>query len=234
MIPLFLLNAVWGQSTVLLYNCGLLAQQSDRANADAIPIRTTTYTNNLFVNPYFLPMLQQSVLYTATTNNNLLTWGGHIGDTYTARYPQSAGGKATIRLKTTADTSNNDAPNVNNGSVVPIAEDGTLRFQGTERPGIYQVEIQTQGKLQRDFFAVNVDATEADLARIPIQQAAVRVGARTTADAETEEATLETDAYNVKRQGKEIWGELLLLAVCLMLLESFLSNREKALTIGEA
>ena len=142
-------------------------------------------------------------------------------------------GKATIRLKTTVDTSHNDGSDVDNGTVVPIAEDGTLRFQGTERPGIYQVEIQTQGRLQRDFFAVNVDATEADLARIPLQQAAARVGARTTADAETEGTTVKADAYNVKRHGREIWGELLLLTVCLMLLENFLSNREKAVTVGE-
>ena len=83
-------------------------------------------------------------------------------------------GKRLFVLKTTADTSYNDGSDVDNGIVVPIAEDGTLRFQGTERPGIYQVEIQTQGRLQRDFFAVNVDATEADLARIPLQQAAAR------------------------------------------------------------
>ena len=226
----FLIERSQGSSTVLLYNCGLLAQQRKAPDTNATPL----YTNNLFVNPYFLPMLQQSVLYTATANSNLLTWGGHIGDTYTARYPQSAGGKATIRLKNSVDTSHNDGSEIDNSTVVPIAEDGTLRFQGTERPGIYQVEIQTQGRLQRDFFAVNVDATEADLTRIPLQQAAARVGARTTADAETEGATVEADAYNVKRQGKEIWGELLLLAVCLMLLESFLSNREKAVTVGEA
>lgn len=225
----FLIERSQGTSTVLLYNCGLLTQQSRTSNTNATALHTTTYTNNLFVNPYFLPMLQQSVLYTATANSNLLTWGGHIGDTYTARYPQSAGGKATIRLKT-----DNDDPDVDNSTVAPITEDGTLRFQGTERPGIYQIEIQTQDRRQRDFFAVNVDATEADLAQIPLQQAAARVGARTTADTETEGATVEVDAYNVKRHGKEIWGELLLLTVCLMLLESFLSNREKALTVGEA
>ena len=230
----FLIERSQGTSTVLLYNCGLLAQQRNTSDTNATPLRATTYTNNLFVNPYFLPMLQQSVLYTATANSNLLTWGGHIGDTYTARYPQSAGGKATIRLKNSVDTSHNDDSEIDNSTVVPIAEDGTLRFQGTERPGIYQVEIQTQGRLQRDFFAVNVDATEADLARIPLQQAAARVGAPTTAGTETEGTTVEADAYNVKRQGKEIWGELLLLAVCLMLLESFLSNREKAVTVGEA
>ena len=229
----FLIEGGHGTSTVLLYNCGLLTHQSNAPSRNATPLRATTYTNNLFVNPYFLPMLQQSVLYTATAKRNLLTRGEHIGDTYTARYPQSAGGKATIRLKATVDTSHNDGSDIDNGTVVPIAEDGTLRFQGTERPGIYQVEIQTQGRLQRDFFAVNVNATEADLSRIPLQQAAARVGAQTTADAETEGTTVEADAYNVKRHGREIWGELLLLTVCLMLLESFLSNREKALTVGE-
>ena len=34
-----------------------------RPVTNATPLRATTYTNNLFVNPYFLPMLQQSVLY---------------------------------------------------------------------------------------------------------------------------------------------------------------------------
>ena len=83
---------------------------------------------------------------------------------------------------------------------------------------------------------------EADLAQIPLQQAAARVGAQTTADAKTEGTTKAAEAYNVKRHGREIWGELLLLAVCFMLLESFLSNRsthsslgrgENALTVGE-
>ena len=202
----------------------------------------TPYTNDLLVNPYFLPMLQQSVLYTAMANRNLLTWGGYVGDTYTARYPRSAGGKASIRLKTAVDIPESADADADNSTVVPIAEDGTLQFQGTERPGIYQVEVRTQDRLQRDFFAVNVDAAEADLAQIPLQQAAARVGAQTTADAETEGTTVADEAYNVRRHGREIWGELLLLAVCFMLLESFLSNRgshafqgsgENSLTVGE-
>ena len=126
--------------------------------------------------------------------------------------------------------------------MVPIAEDGTLQFQGTERPGIYQVEVRTQNRRQRDFFAVNVNAEEADLAQIPLQQAAARVGAQTATDKTTEGTTVAADAYNMKRHGREIWGELLLLAVCLMLLENFLSNRgphpsqgrdESLLTVGE-
>lgn len=244
----FLIERNQGTSTVLLYNCGLLRRQPNTPSANARRSHTTAATNDLLVNPYFLPMLQQSVLYTATANRNLSTWSGHIGDTYTARYPRSAGGKASIRLKSTVDTTpENAGTDADNSIVVPIAEDGTLQFQGTERPGIYQVEVRTQDRLQRDFFAVNVDAAEADLAQIPLQQAAARVGAQTTADEETGAITVADEAYNVKRHGREIWGELLLLAVCCMLLESFLSNRgshplhgkgdnpdnDGALTVGE-
>ena len=238
----FLVERNQGTSTVLLYNCGLLIQQPNTPSANAGPSRATADTNDLLVNPYFLPILQQSVLYTAIASRNLLTWNGHVGDTYTGRYPRSAGGKASIGLKTTVDTPDNDSTDADNSSVVPIAEDGTLQFQGTERPGIYEVEVRTQDRLQRDFFAVNVDATEADLSQIPLQQAAARVDAQTTADEGAGGTTVAAEAYNVKRHGREIWGELLLLAVCFMLLESFLSNRsthsslgrdENALTVGE-
>lgn len=256
----FLVERSRGTGTVLLYNCGLmgLSRKSTRGlrrsqqpavsgqeekdplseNRFTDGFRQSTvsdngYANDLLVNPYFLPMLQQSVLYTSIASNNLLTWDGHIGATYTAYYPLSAGGKAVIGYKR--------APSVNEGlltedrsTVVPIAEDGTLRFQGTERPGIYQVEVRTQDSVERDFFAVNVDPTEADLTEIPLAQAAARVGAQTTADPEGGETAVAADVYNVKRHGREIWGELLVLVVCLMLLESFLSNRESALTVGES
>ena len=263
----FLVERSQGTSTVLLYNCGLLVQQttppmeSGLQTPPTTSTRATTYTNDLLVNPYFLPMLQQSVLYTTIASNNLLTWGGHIGDTYTAHYPRSAGGKASIRLMETvssqqeeigsAETSllrETDSPNHPLDSdtrqqstsgwfdpiaILPIAEDGTLRFQGTEHPGIYQVEVRTRDSIQRDFFAVNVDTTEADLTEIPLAQAAARVGAQATADQEIDGTTVAADAYNVKRHGREIWGELLVLVVCLMLLESFLSNRESTLAAGE-
>ncbi len=221
----FLIERSDGTGTVLLYNCGLFAQQNSNSDAGAGSPTAGTYANDLLVNPYFLPVLQQSVLYTAAANNNLVTWGGHVGDTYTARYPRSAGGKATIELKSDTDTVKNDDSGADNISVVPIAEDGTLQFRGTERPGIYQVEVRTQDRRQRDFFAVNVDAREADLVQIPLQQAAARVDAQAGTDAATEGTTIAADAYNMKRHGREIWGELLLLTVCLMLFESYLSNR---------
>ena len=267
----FLVERSQGASTVLLYNCGLMAvshqpsaiskenrvageddsnRHNDLLTADRRPLKAN-YTNDLLVNPYFLPMLQQSVLYTTIASNHLLTWGGHVGDTYTAHYPRSAGGKASIHLMTVSgqrlalsrrfptrglrrnqqegmgspETSLPRTDSRQPIAILPIAEDGTLRFQGTERPGIYQVEVRTQGSIQRDFFAVNVDTAEADLTEIPLAQAATRIGAQATADPEINETTVVADAYNVKRHGREIWGELLILVVCLMLLESFLSNR---------
>ncbi len=238
----FLIERSDGTGTVLLYNCGLFPQQNGNSNVGAGPSSATTYSNDLLVNPYFLPILQQSVLYTAAANDNRVTWGGHIGNTYTARYPRSAGGKATIELKTDTDTLADDGSDTDNINVVPIAEDGTLQFRDTERPGIYQVEVQTRDSRQRDLFAVNVDPREADLVQIPLQQAAARVGAQAGTDEATEGTTITADAYNMKRHGREIWGELLLLTVCLMLFESYLSNRgthsvigtgENALTAGE-
>ena len=228
----FLVERIRGTSAVLLYNCGLLAQQGAAATA-----------NDLLVNPYFLPMLQQSVMYAAMASSNSLTWAGHVGDTYTAYYPRSAGGKASIGLMAVSGQSeqfvvdkastparqstDNQQSTINSqNTVVPIGEDGAMRFQGTERPGIYQIEVQTRGGIQRDFFAVNVDANEADLAQIPFQQAAARVGAQTTVTEKTEALAVATDPYELRRHGREIWGELLILAVCLMMLESFLSNRE--------
>ena len=251
----FLVERSQGTSAVLLYNCGLMAvsEQQKRATSPDNLLTDSHYTNDLLVNPYFLPILQQSVLYAAIASNNILTWGGHVGDTYTAYYPRSAGGKASMHLMAVSDQpsvsvsrqqeevgSPETALLRTNGfqrfpiAILPIAEDGTLRFQGTERPGIYQVEVRTQDGIQRDFFAVNVDTTEADLTEIPLSQAAARIGAQTTAGPESGETTVAADAYNVKRHGREIWGELLVLVVCLMLLESFLSNRDSALTVGES
>ena len=241
----FLIERSQGTSAVLLYNCGLLAQQATTSMKSGLEASLTP--NDLLVNPYFLPILQQSVLYAAIASNNILTGGGHVGDTYTAHYPRSAGGKAIVSYQLSVTGHERESSLDENrftedqrlktespSTVVPIAEDGTLRFQDTERPGIYQVEVRTQDRIRRDFFAINVDTTEADLTEIPLSQVAARIGAQATADPEVGETPVTADAYNVKRHGREIWGELLVFVICLMLLESFLSNRERALTVGES
>ena len=188
---------------VLLYNCRLQTQ---------------------LLNPYFLPLLQQSVLYASVMTGQgriSLQADVQVGEPWTARYPRSAGATATIKRTAASEPT---------PAVVPIAEDGTLRFEGTEHPGIYQSEVRTQGRLQRDFFAVNVKTTESDLTPIDMAKAAARIGAQTPMA--NEAAETGADAYDVQRHGREIWGELLILAVSLLFIESFVSNRGSTSTTG--
>ena len=201
----FLIERRAGRSNILIFNCGL----QQRANS-----------NELLVNPYFLPLIQHSVLYVmrSDTKKNI-----NIGETYIAHYPQNPGGRAWIK--------NVESPDSDTISAVAIAEDGTMRYELSEQPGIYQVEVQTKDSLLRDFFAVNVQADEANLTSISLQQASQRVDAQTEITPET--GVLDTEELDIRRHGREIWGELLILTVCLMLLEGFLSNRASKSTAGE-
>lgn len=201
----FLIERRDGKNHILFFNYGL-QQQSN---------------NELLVNPYFLPLLQHSVLYVMRSNTQKNI---NVGEVYTASYPQNSGGRAWIKRLESSDE--------NAMTAVPISEDGSLRFESTELPGIYQVDIKGQDRLFRDFFAVNTSTAEADLTPIPLQQASERVNAQPGSTNETGE--LDTEALDIQRHGREIWGELLILAVCLLLLEGFLSNRASTFTAGEA
>lgn len=201
----FLIERREGRSNILIFNCGL----QQRANS-----------NELLVNPYFLPLIQHSVLYVmrSDTKKNI-----NIGESFIAHYPQNPGGRAWIK---NIESSDSDVM-----SAVAIDEDGTMRYEQSEQPGIYQVEVQTKDRLIREFFAVNVPANEANLTLISLQQASQRVDAHTEITPET--GVLDTEELDIRRHGREIWGELLILTVCLLLLEGFLSNRASKSTVGE-
>lgn len=177
--------------------------------------------SNLLISPHFLPLLQQVVLYTKAVQSahqrNLM-----VGEPYAANYRWS--GATTIQLTRLGDVSHSS-------ETLSLAEDGSLTFSGTDVPGIYQVEGQGRDTLLRDFFAVNVDATESDLHPIPVQEAAERIGAQTAVISEPE--VLE-QTLNTYRVGVEIWSELLLIALILMLIEGVLSNRESAIADDSA
>ena len=147
-----------------------------------------------------------------------------VGDTFNASFPQNPGGRAWIKR---LDSNESDAM-----TAVPISEDGTIRYELTNEPGIYQVEVNAQDRLYRDFFAVNTPAVEADLTPISFQQASERVDAQTEITPET--GVLDTEELDIRRHGREIWGELLIITVCLLLLEGFLSNRASKSTLSEA
>jgi hypothetical protein len=107
---------------------------------------------------------------------------------------------------------------------VSISASGALRFDGADLPGIYQVDVHGKERLVRDFFAVNVEPTESDLRTIEIQEAIDRVGAQPMVTASSESLNLRLNSH---RMGKEIWGELLILALVCMLIEGILSNHER-------
>lgn len=177
---------------------------------------TDTKASTLLVNPLFLPLLQQTVLYAkavqSSPEKSLL-----VGQPFVAGYRQGVAATASVGLVGDAETIS---------ETVPIAEDGTLMFSGTDTPGIYQVEIQGNNKRIRDFFAVNVDPTESHLRQVPIREASKRIGALRDIT-ETQESLSQT--LNDYRVGKEIWGELLLIALVLMLVETILSNHKRAI-----
>ncbi len=172
--------------------------------------------SSLLVNQNFLPLLQQAVLYTkaaqSTHQRNLI-----VGKPYTANYRWS--GATTTQITRLGDTTHSS-------ETLSLTEEGSLTFSGTDVPGIYQVEGQGRDTLLQDFFAVNVDTTESDLQPIPIQEAAERIGAQTEVISESEALEQTLNTYRV---GVEIWSELLLIALILMLIEGILSNRESAI-----
>lgn len=201
----FLIERSEGKSNIILFNCKLQQQPN---------------SNELLVNPYFLPLIQHSILYLMRndTKKNIT-----VGDTYITRYPQNPNGRAWIKQI--------DSPDDEDMSVVPIDEKGMVRYELIEQPGIYQIDVKVQDRLYRDFFAVNTSAVEAELTSISLQQASERVDAQAGKTSETGE--LDTEELDIKRHGREIWGELLILTVCLLLLEGFLSNRVGKSTSGE-
>ena len=125
------------------------------------------------VNPHFVPLLQQTVLYAkaiqSAHDRNLL-----VGDTFTANYRYAKAIKASVER--VGDPSGST-------ETVSISASGALRFDGADLPGIYQVDVNGKERLVRDFFAVNVEPTESDLRTIEIQEAIDRVGAQSTVPA---------------------------------------------------
>ena len=195
----------------------LIERPIDRGIALLFNVSATQLdASSLLVNQNFLPLLQQVVLYTKAVQSahrrNLI-----VGEPYTANYRWS--GATTTQITRLADTT---YPSETRS----LIEDGSLTFDGTDVPGIYQVEGQGRDTRLQDFFAVNVDATESELQPIPVQEAAERIGAQTDIISESEALEQTLNTYRV---GVEIWSELLLLALILMLVEGILSNRESAI-----
>ena len=167
--------------------------------------------NELLLNPYFLPLIQNTVLYANydETQRNIL-----VGESYISKFNNIIGTPVWIKRVDSIDE--------NEGTAVIIHEDGSLKYDSTEQPGIYQVDISTQGNLNREFFAVNTHPSESNLEHINLNDASEKINAQTQS---SEDEEFDSKSLDIYRHGREIWGELLILAVCLLLVEGYLSNR---------
>lgn len=200
----FLIERREGRSHILFFNAGFDVESGD---------------NELLINPFFLPLIQNTVLYAmySDTRTNI-----DVGDPFISSFPDSSG--MTARIERVDATEGNDMV------AVPDTEDGVIQYNRTEIPGIYQVDMKTPDRLYRSFFAVNTPISEADLTPFSLQSASEKISAQQVSTDGPDE--LDTAALDTKRHGREIWGELLVLAACFMLLEGYLSNRESKSTTG--
>lgn len=179
--------------------------------------------SNLYLNPNFVPLLQQTIFY-ATSSYRIADKNIFVGDVYS----ESLRGKGSTETKIQPLSSNNvtftvpasDSDNVENPDF--IGEN--IKFDKTTTAGIYLSEIQTPDKIHRDFFAVNVDTRESDLSALSEEEALRKLGHTASFVKKSDQFAKTIDSY---RTGKEIFGELLILAVVLMLVEVVLANHER-------
>ncbi|MBM3239060.1 VWA domain-containing protein [Candidatus Poribacteria bacterium] len=178
--------------------------------------------SNLCLNPNFVPLLQQTIFY-ATSSYRIADKNIFVGDVYS----ESLRGKGSTEAKIQPLSSNNvtftvpasGSDNVENPDF--IGEN--IKFDKTTTAGIYLIEIQTDDKIYRDFFAVNVDTRESDLSALSEEEVLRKLGQASFVK-KSDQFAKTIDSYRI---GKEIFGELLILAVVLMLVEVVLANHER-------
>ena len=105
---------------------------------------------------------------------------------------------------------------------IQLDQDRHISFADTDQPGTYPIDIYGAKSKQRQFLAVNLDASESNLRPIDLERAGVLLSAHAVDNQEELDQTL-----NTLRTGREIWGELLVLALALMGVESLVANRNQ-------
>ena len=170
--------------------------------------------SNLPLNQTFLPLLQQAIFYVTqkeeAKDKNII-----VGGVYSK----------SLRLSPRARI---QPPGENTATVVVATdENGKVKFKDTNAAGIYRLEVQTADKVTRDFFAVNVDTRESDLTTISEAEVGRKLNTNVSFIDDQNGIVPLAKIAGSYRTGREIWGELLILALVLMFTEIVLANRAK-------
>ncbi len=117
------------------------------------------------------------------------------------------------------------AVRVPDGTLLPV--DATQTFRATRQAGVYEVMV---GEAVVDRVAVNTPASESRLERLPVQELTLRYGPELSL---ARDSVAWSRSVFTSRQGLEIWRPLLLLALLLLLAESWFAAAGPGLARGK-
>ena len=161
--------------------------------------------NDLPLTPLYLPFIHQMVRYAGTREEN--AWYG-LGQTFTVGKRQEAAPPAI------------DTPSGARLSESRSTPDGELLVTARE-PGFYRLRYNSQP----DFAAVNIDGAEGDFTKVNFDEFVASV---TGGSGNAEGGEANRVFSNEEVEGRQrVWWSLLLVALLLLLAESFLARRTK-------
>jgi hypothetical protein len=179
-----------------------------------------TKISDLPLRPVFLPLMQQTIFYLVSVGTGLRARPNDrnilVGDTYTQHVQENIDSPPKL-----FDPENNSAI-----PALSASERGSqIQYGPVRRAGIYRLEFKTEGRLRRDYFAVNLDTTdESDLKAAEDGEVISKLGERArfvSLDDTPKEIVRST------RSGSEVSSRLLIAAAILMLVEIPLANRRR-------
>lgn len=183
--------------------------------------------NDLPIRAVYLPFLHEAIKYLALKDAETLP-DYRVGDTIELQVSETENKSKTRNKEIAIFTPNNSETRLGrNTDVTPTAENipqNSVLYTDTTMPGIYSVH--RSGTEVTDYFVVNVDTTESDLAARDIEELASML--KGTADEFVEDKpTAELVAqYNEDVESNQnVWIYLMLAVFALAITEMFLANR---------
>jgi hypothetical protein len=171
----------------------------------------------------FVPLLHRSVLY--LTRQQTKSMESLPGSEIVIRSSAAAGSAWTIRNPEKLDVT---------GTATPQAFQQSLRFSGTDLPGIYSV-LARDVTIQK--FVVNLDSRESQTQKASgseLSKLLQRLGIDGSAVRESREAENLERTVLETRFGVELWKYLLILALIVAVIELFVarSSKQKTEAVG--
>ncbi len=168
--------------------------------------------NDLPIRAVYLPFLHECIKYLALVRAED-TPAHQVGDSITLHgFDEHIGQEVAIFDPSKAETRT-------------LAEEDMLIYKTTHLPGIYSVHASAT---EPQYFVVNVDATESDLASRDVEElTSMLIGTPTDADAENGGTQGELVAQYRKdvEKNQNVWTYLMFAVLALVIIEMFFANR---------